>query len=147
MATTRMPRHSLTDKQWDLVFDLFPTRSFKTGRRPRDRRIILNAILWILRTGAPWRDLPQEFGPWSTAWDFFDKWTKDGTFDAMLRRLRSLVVPHDADPAELWCIDGTSIRAARCSGGGGKKIRSRGAGRPRVGALQGWLGHETPHPV
>ena len=147
MAKTRMLRHCLTEAQWDLIADLFPTNSFKTGRRPRNRREVLNAIFWVLRTGAPWRDLPAEFGPWSTAWDFFDKWTKDGTFDAMLRRLRSLVIPHDADPAELWCIDGTSIRAARCSAGGGKKIRSRRTRRSRAGALQGWLGHENPHPV
>ncbi|MCP4444586.1 MAG: transposase [Myxococcales bacterium] len=82
--------------------------------------MILNAIFWGLRTGAPWRDLPAEYGPWSTAWDFLDKWTKDWTFDAMLCRLRTLAFRHDADPDELWCIDGTSIRAARCSAGGGK---------------------------
>lgn len=148
MASTRMPRHALTDEQWELIADLFPAeRKCKTGRTPRDRRVILNAILWVLRTGVPWRDLHPEFGPWSTAWDFFDKWTKDGTFDKVLRRLRSLAIPHDADPAESWCIDGTSIRAARCSAGGGKKIRSRRAGRPRVGTLQRGLGHESPHPV
>jgi transposase len=147
MAKTRMPRHQLTDDQWDLIADLFPTGNFKTGRRPRDRREIMNAIFWVLRTGAPWRDLPTEFGPWSTAWDFLDKWTKDGTFDQMLRRLRSIVVPHDADPADMWCIDGTSIRAARCSSGGGKKIRSARTRRPRSGALSGGLGHENPHPV
>lgn len=116
-----MPRHQLTDAQWELVEDLFPTGNFKTGRRPRERREIVNAIFWILRTGAAWRDLPGEYGPWSTAWDFFDKWNKNGTFDAMLCRLRSLAIPHDAGPDELWCIDGTSIRAARCSAGGGKK--------------------------
>ena len=115
-----MPRHSLTDAQWELISDLFRTRRFKSGRRARNRREILNAIFWVLRTGAPWRDVPVVFGPWSTAWDFFDKWTKDGTFDTVLRRLRSLAVGYDAERAELWCIDGTSIRAARCSGGGGK---------------------------
>lgn len=123
---TRMPRHSLTDRQWDLVADLFPVGNFKTGRRPRDRRVILNAIFWVLRTGAPWRDVPTEYGPWSTVWKLFDAWTKDGTFDAMLRRLRSLVRGNDACPDQLWCIDGTSIRAARCSGGGGKKARPGG---------------------
>jgi transposase len=145
--TTRYPRHQLTDGQWDLIADLFPLRNCKTGRRARDRRMILNAIFWVLRTGAPWRDLPAEFGPWSTAWDFFNKWAKDGTFDEVLRRLRSDVVPHDEAPAELWCIDGTSIRAARCSSGGGKKsgpARTRGS---CVGALTGWLGHENPHSV
>ena len=145
MATTRLLRHRLSDPQWELIADLFPTNSFKTGRRPRDRRLMLDAIFWVLRTGAPWRDLPECFGPWSTAWDFFDKWTKDATFDAMLRRLRSIVIPHDADPSELWCIDGTSIRAARCSGGGGKKIRSRRTAGSRTGALPRGLGHENPH--
>ncbi|MCP4449403.1 MAG: transposase [Myxococcales bacterium] len=109
-----MPRHQLTDPQWETVADLFPTGNCKTGRRHRNRRVILNAIFWVLRTGAPWRDLPGEYGPWSTAWGFFDKWTKDGTFDAMLCRLRTLAFRHDADPDEPWCIDGTSIRAARC---------------------------------
>ncbi|MCP4448291.1 MAG: transposase [Myxococcales bacterium] len=90
---------------------MFPTGIFGTGRRPRNRREILNVIFWVLRTGAPWRDLPDEYGPWSTAWDFFDKWTKDGTFDAISCRLRTLAFRHDADPDELWCIDGTSIRA------------------------------------
>ena len=147
MTTAYVPRHGLSDQQWELIAELFPIGNFKTGRRPRDRRLMLDAIFWVLRTGAAWRDLPASFGPWSTAWDFFDKWNEDGTFDEVLRRLRSIAVPHDTDPSELWCIDGTSIRAARCSGGGGKKSRSRRAGRSRAGALAWWLGHEDPHPV
>ena len=66
-----MPRHGLRDEQWDLVRDLFPTNNFKTGRRPRDRRQLLEAMFWILRTGAPWRDIPTEYGPWKTVWNFF----------------------------------------------------------------------------
>ncbi|MCP4447406.1 MAG: transposase, partial [Myxococcales bacterium] len=87
--------------------------------------MILNAIFWVLRTGAPWRDLPGEYGPWSTAWDLFDKWTKDGTFDAMLCRLRTLALRHDADPDELGGSEGTSLRAARCSAGGGRTCSPR----------------------
>lgn len=147
MAKIRMPRHKLTDEQWGLIADLFPTANFKTGRRPRDRREILDAIFWTLRTGSPWRDLPVEYGPWSTVWDFFDKWTKDGTFERMLRRLRARVVSHDADPAELWCIDGTSIRAARCASGGGKKRRPQRTQRSRARALQRGLGVENTHSV
>jgi len=116
-----MPRHRLTDPQWELVADRFPTTSVKTVRRAGDRRTILDAIFWVLRTGAPWRDLAGELGPWSTVWYVFDMWTKNGTFDSMLQRLRSLAVQHDGFSDELWCIDGTSVRAARCSGGGGKK--------------------------
>jgi transposase len=121
MEKIRMPGHRLTDSQWEMVADLFPTAQFKTGRRRRDRRMNLDAIFWVLRTGAPWRDLPGDFGPWSTVWYLFDMWTKDGTFDTTLQRLRSLAVQHDGVADELWCIDGTSVRAARCSGGGGKK--------------------------
>jgi transposase len=143
--TPRIPRHQLTDDQWNLIADLFPTRNCKTGRRSRDRRTILNAIFWVLRTGAPWRDLPIEFGPWSTVWDFFNKWNNSGIFDEVLRRLRSCVVPHGDSPAELWCIDGTSIRAARCSSGGGKNDEPSRTEGSRAGALQGRLGHEDPH--
>ncbi|MCP4902004.1 MAG: transposase [bacterium] len=115
MATRRSPRHSLTDAQWDLISDLFQVEYCGTGRRPRDRRVIMNAIFWVLRTGAPWRDLPAEFGPWSTPWDFFDKWNKDGTFDKVLRRLRSNAIPDRAGRDDLWCIDGTSIRDSSAS--------------------------------
>lgn len=137
---TRMPRHSLTDAQWELIADLFPVANFKTGRRPRDRRVILNAILWVLRSGAPWRDIPTEYGPWSTAWNFFDAWNKDGTFDAMLQRLRSLVIGDGECPDQLWCIDGTSIRAARCSGGGGKNDEPEEPDDHALGRSRGGFG-------
>ena len=113
-------RHCVTDEQWNLISEFFPVRNCKTGAAPRNRRQIVDGILWSLRTGSPWRDVPEKFGPWSTVWDFFDKWQKDGTWDSVLARLRKLAIPEDAEFTELWCIDGTSIRAARCSSGGGK---------------------------
>jgi len=145
MPTARIPRHSLTDAQWEQVEDLFPTNDFKTGRRPRCRRELLNAMFWVLRTGAPWRDIPTEYGPWKTVWNFFDEWTKDGTFEKMLARVRARAVPDGDEPDELWCIDGTSIRAARCSAGGGKRSRPRRTRRSRSGAVQRWVGLENPH--
>ncbi len=111
-----MLRHRLTDEQWSLILDLFEDRK-ETGRPPRDRRTMIDAILWILNTGAPWRDLPDVFGPWRTVWGVFDKWNDDGTLDQVLDRLRNT----DAIDEQLWCIDGTVIRAARCAAGGGKK--------------------------
>jgi len=66
-------------------------------------------------------DLPEEFGPWATTWDLFDKWNTDGTLDAILSRLRSSRIDAGEVDGELWCIDGTSVRAARCAGGGAKK--------------------------
>ena len=111
-----MARHALTDEQWELIADLFPPRR-STGRKPRDRRQIMDAILWVLRTGAPWRDLPASFGPWATAWDLFDKWNHDGLLLTILQQLQG-----DAEiDSEFWCVDGTVVRAHKCASGGGKK--------------------------
>jgi transposase len=115
-----MIRHGLTDDQWEAIADVFPPPA-KTGRPPSDRRKIVEGILWIVRTGAPWRDLPEAFGPWQTVWDLFDKWNADGTLDEILLRLKACYVDVGQIDEELWCIDGTTIRAARCAGGGGKK--------------------------
>jgi len=115
-----MVRHRLTDEQWELIADIFPPPA-RTGRPQRDRREIVDGILWVLRTGAPWRDLPEEFGPWNTVWDLFDTWNSDGTLDEILHGLRAARIEAGEVDDELWCIDGTSIRAARCAAGGGKK--------------------------
>ena len=77
-----MLRHRLTDEQWELIADLSP-KPKRSGRSPRDRRQIMDGILWIRRTGSPRRDLPQEFGPWAAVWDLFDKWNADGTLQAI----------------------------------------------------------------
>ncbi len=111
-----MIRHRLTDEQWELIAELFGPPK-RMGRPPRDRRKIMDGILWILRTGSPWRDLPTALGPWQTTWDLFNRWNQDGTLNKILERLR---LRQQLDP-ELWCIDGTIVRAARCASGGGKK--------------------------
>lgn len=112
-----MARQLLTDEQWLTIEDLFPAPASK-GRPPVDRRPVVNGILWILRTGSPWRDLPEEFGAWKTVWRLFDQWNEQGLWDQILARLRAL---HIHAKSELWCVDGTSVRAARCAAGGGKK--------------------------
>jgi transposase len=111
-----MSRLLLNDQQWEKVSRLIP-ESKSGGRPPLPRRRILNGIFWILRTGAPWRDLPGKFGAWQTVWRLFDKWNGDGTLDNILGTLQGEVGFNQ----ELWCIDGTVIRAARCASGGGKK--------------------------
>jgi transposase len=119
-----MARLLLTDEEWELVRDAFP-KPAGTGRPRRDSRQVLDGILWILRTGSPWRDLPEEFGPWQTAWRLFDEWNSDGTLAGILQRLQAAFVTAGAIDPELWCIDGTTVRAARCAAGGGKKGRHR----------------------
>ena len=119
-----MTRHRLTNQEWDCIADIFPAPA-QTGRPPRDRRTIVDAILWIVRTGSPWRDLPEEYQPWGTVWDLFDKWNSDGTLDEILHRLRAMRLDAGEIDEELWCVDGTIIRAARCAAGGGKKTIQR----------------------
>lgn len=111
-----MLRHRLTDEQWERIQDVFDSPA-ATGRPARDRRQVLDGIMWILRTGSPWRDLPRALGPWQTTWRLFDQWNRDGTLESILHRLRGEVEIDE----ELWCIDGTIVRAARCAAGGGKK--------------------------
>lgn len=115
-----MLRHCLTDDEWELIQDVFPPPA-ETGRPPVDRRKVVNGIFWILRTGAPWRDVPAEFGKWKTVWDLFDKWNDAGLLDEILRRLRAAKVDVGDIDQELWCIDGSVVRAARCTAGGAKK--------------------------
>jgi transposase len=92
----------------------------------------MDGILWILRTGSPWRDLPSAFGPWKTVWRLFDQWNHDGTLDAILRELQGEVEINE----ELWCIDGSIVRAARCAAGGGKKTTQRSRRTMRSGGVE-----------
>ncbi|MFM1904489.1 MAG: hypothetical protein RLZZ440_2389 [Planctomycetota bacterium] len=117
-----MKRHEVTDEQWELIQPILPKRTAKTGRLPSDPRLMLNGILWILRTGSPWRDLPERFGPWQTVYDHFARWRALGAYD---RILEALHIRLDADGAidwDLWCIDGSSVRASRAAAGASKKV-------------------------
>lgn len=115
-----MARHCLSDQQWSLIEDIFP-KPKATGRPPVDPRVMIDAVFWRLRTGSPWRDLPEEFGPWKTAYNHFDNWNSNGTLDQVQHRLLQNIVTDGGIDMDLWCIDGTVVRAARCAGGGGKK--------------------------
>ena len=116
-----MTRDRLTDEQWELIADILPQPA-RTGRPPSNRRVVVDAMLWILRTGSPWRDLPEkEFFPWGTVYGLFNSWNADGTLDAILSRLRAARIDIGAIDEDLWCVDGTIVRAHRCAAGGGKK--------------------------
>ena len=72
-------RRELTDKAWAQLAPLLPGNQ-RRGGRWRDHRTVVNGILWKLRTGAPWRDLPERYGPWTTCYDRFIRWRRDGTW-------------------------------------------------------------------
>jgi len=121
-----MRRYELTDGQWELIQDLLPSNWGQRGRQWKDHRTILNAILWVLRTGAPWRDLPERYGPWQTVYDRFGRWRREGLFDGILQHLQIRLDGQGKIDWDLWCVDGSSIRASRAAaGGGGQKGGTR----------------------
>jgi transposase len=104
-------RHDLTDGEWTTLSALLPPERPATGRPNKDHRMVVNAIVWRLRTGAPWRDLPARFGPWETAYSRFRRWQRTGVWDRVLADLQAAA---DADGAFDWAlhfVDGTTIRA------------------------------------
>ena len=87
---------------------------YSTHRRPpfttaADQRLIVNGILWILHTGAPWRDLPERYGPWKTVFHRFNSWRKDGTWVRIVTSLLDELDDKGLIDHDLWSIDGTVI--------------------------------------
>jgi transposase len=115
-------RHELTDQQWERLQPLLPPQKPPTGRPATDHRRILNGILWLLRTGAPWRDLPERSGPWQTVASRFYRWRQAGLWDRLLA-----TVPQQADATgqldwRLHFVDGTIIRAHQHAAGAKKGV-------------------------
>lgn len=115
-------RHEVTDEQWEFLEPLIPKHEAKTGRKPKDPRLMLNGCLWILRTGAPWRDLPERFGKWKTVYDYYSTWRDNGVYDRILKALHIRLDQQGQIDWDLWCIDGSSVRAARAAAGASKKV-------------------------
>lgn len=115
-----MRRHELSDEEWEHIKDILPTPKDR-GRPPSDTRMVLNGMLWIMRTGAPWRDVPEWFGPWETVYDRFNRWSKDGTLDRVVELLQALMQSEGKIDWKLFCIDGSVIRASRAAAGARKK--------------------------
>ena len=108
-------RYELTDQEWNRIKDLLPPeKSGKRGRPSKDNRMILNAMVWIAWNGAPWRDLPERYGPWETVYSRFRKWINDGILDNIFR-----VLSLDAELDELF-MDSSIVQAHQHSAGAKK---------------------------
>ena len=88
-----MARYDLSDEEWTIIEPLLPRRG-KGKRRVDDRRVV-NGIFYVLRTGAPWRDLPERYGPWQTVWRNFNEWRQAGVLEDVKAALLGLL--NDAD--------------------------------------------------
>jgi transposase len=131
-------RLELTDAQWAQLAPLLPPEKPPTGKPNRDHRAILGAILWKLGTGAPWRDLPERYGPWSTAYSRFRRWRLAGTWDRLFAAVQARADAAGRPDWEVHFVDGTVVRAhqhaAWAKGGTRRRRRSgaaRAASRPR----------------
>jgi transposase len=131
-------RHALTDDQWMRLEPLLPPqRRPGRGRPAHDHRTILHGILWRLRTGVPWRDLPERFGPWETVYSRFRRWQQAGVWDRVLAAL-----PAEADARgdldwTLHHLDGTMIRAHAHAAGAKKGAPRTRSAAATVGSRPG----------
>lgn len=113
-------RQGLTDEEWSQLQPLLPPEKPRRGRPWICHRWVVSGILWILATGAPWRDLPAEFGKWKTVYNRFRGWVREGLGDQVLAPLYRLRDAQGLIDREQWNVDGTNIRAHRCAGGAPK---------------------------
>jgi transposase len=117
-----MARGDLTDSEWAKLEPLLPAqRPARAGGRYRDHRQVMNGMLWVLRTGAPWRDLPERYGPWQTCYSRFRRWSEQGVFKRVLEQLQAR---EDAAERLDWSeasLDASYIKAHPHAAGARKK--------------------------
>lgn len=114
-----MERSRLTDAQWERLRAVLPPPP-RRGRPRRDDRVVVEAILWRLATGAPWRDLPERFGSWRTAYSRFRRWQQAGVWDRALAALQAEADARGDLDWSLHFLDGTTVRAHQHAAGAKK---------------------------
>jgi putative transposase len=116
-------RYELSDRQWQRIADLLPGKAGDPGRTGADNRLFVNAVLWVLRSGAHWQDLPERYGKWKTVHKRFTRWADSGVWERVFASLT-----RDRDNQYLM-LDTTLVRAHQqaASGKGGPKLRLWGA--------------------
>lgn len=117
-----MNRGDLTNTQWERLHPLLPPQKPKRGHPAHDHRRIVNGILWILRTGAPWRDLPERYGPWSTVANRFYRWHKAGVWERIFAAVQTQADAAGKIDWEVHYVDGTTVRAHQHAAGAKKGI-------------------------
>jgi len=125
-----MSRGDLTESEWRLLKDMLPPERGRKNRPSFDNRPIVNGILWRIRTGAPWRDVPDKYGNWMTVYQRFRRWSQAGLWEAVATALAQAMADNSRHS-----IDSTTVRGHISAAGakGGLKDRllaARGAGSP-----------------
>jgi len=125
-----LPRHAISDEGWERIKDLLPGKATDPGVTARDNRLFIDAVLWIAKTGAAWRDLPERFGNWNSVWKRFSRWAQKGRWRKIFDHLQ--------DPDLEWLIlDSTVVRAHQHAAGAEKKSTVGAGRRKRAWAAAG----------
>ena len=113
-----MRRHEISDNQWKRIKSILPPERKPQGGRPaKDNRLVLNAIIYWLNTGVPWRDLPERFGSWNSVYSRFYRWTQQGVWEKLLAEL----IAQDIVDDSTLLLDSTTIKVHQHAAGGQKK--------------------------
>ena len=133
-----MRRHEIKEEDWERIKDFLPGQAGDPGVTAQDNRLFVNAVLWIAKTGAPWRDLPARFGPWGSVWKRFDRWAEKGVWERVFEELQ--------DPDLEWIIiDSTVVRAHQHAAGACKKgAPTRPSAAPGAGSGPRSTSSSTP---
>jgi transposase len=141
-----MRRHEISDEHWEQIKSPLPGQPGQPGVTAKDNRLSVNSVLWIAKTGAPWRDLPERSGPWGSVRKRFDRWAKTGVWKRVFDVLQ--------DPDLKWMIrDSTVVRAHQHAAGrkGGQSDealgRSRGGFSTKIPILVDALGDPVEFPL
>lgn len=119
-----MARYDLPDEAWALIQPLLPAEPAtpRAGRPWAEHRMNINGMFWVLCSGAPWRDLPERYGPWKTVYNRFNRWSKSGVINIIFNKLLSFLDAHGLMDWSATALDGSNIRALRCASGAQKNI-------------------------
>jgi transposase len=115
-------RGELNDRQWQRLQPLLPSQKPSVGRPNVDHRKVINGILWILRTGAPWRDLPKRYGAWETISGRFYRWRRQGVWQQILASLQQQADAEGKLNWDIHFVDGSVIRAHQHAAGAKRGI-------------------------
>ena len=124
----------MTDAQWERLHPLLPPQKPRIGRPAKDHRTVISGILWVLRTGSPWRALPARYGSWKTVSSRFYRWQKTGVWGGILTMLHQRADAEGRLDWSLHFVDSTVVRAHQHAAGAKRGTRRR---RRWAGAVAG----------
>ena len=99
-------RYELSNEQWRRIKDLLPSKKGDLGRHREDKRLFVNAVLWVLRSGARWSDLPERYGNWKTVHKRFTRWAENGVWERVFESMTD-------DPDNQYLMLDTALARAR----------------------------------